>query len=183
MKRVFAALGLGILAGCSPVVTSATFSDGGGSLISIHLATDREQAGLKPVRFEGQVIFMESDPILGDGEIAAVHSGRSAQGVVLDVHFTAEGAEELRKVTAENVGNRLVLMFGSKVVGVPVIRSRLEGPRVQMPIPAASADEAEVIVERVRARWPVQGREGGRPPKGRKLGLSNSNLFVAAHLW
>jgi preprotein translocase subunit SecD len=56
-----------------------------------------------------------------------------------------EGVEELRRVTAENVGQPLALMFGSDVVGVPVIRRQLQGPRAQLSIPAASADQAERI--------------------------------------
>jgi preprotein translocase subunit SecD len=125
-------------------------------LISMHIASEEETPGLQPISFEGREIFMEADPFLGDPEIAAVDPVRRGNGVVLHVHLTAEGVEKLRRVTAENVGRPLVLTFGSDVVGVPVIRGQIEGPRVQLSIPAASADQAELIIERVRARWPVQ---------------------------
>jgi hypothetical protein len=84
------------------------------------LAVVGETPGLQPISFEGREMFMEADPFLGDPEIAAVDPVRRGYGVILHVHLTAEGVEEL------------------------------------ISIPAASADQAELIIERVRARWPVQ---------------------------
>ena len=125
-------------------------------LVAVHLASPEPREGWTPVSFEGRDLFLEPEPVVADPDVRDVVATRSDEGVVLDVHLTAAGAERLRRVTAALIGEPLAIVLESRVVSAPVIRSAIAGGRVQMAVPA-SAVEAARIAERIRSRWPGTG--------------------------
>lgn len=142
------------LAACGSAV--GTSGESTAPLMSIQLASQEEQPGFEPVEFAGRALFMAPEPIVSDDDVAAAVAARGEDAVVLDMRLTPGGAEQLRKVTLDNIGRPLVLRFDSDIVGVPIIRSEISGSRVQLSVPATSDLEVDEIVERVRARWPVE---------------------------
>lgn len=96
-------------------------------------------------------------PPIPDPDIIGVNALRSEKEVFLDVRLDPAGAERLRTTTAENIGRSMVIMFDSRIVSAPTIFGEIgSSPRLQMAVPAGSAEEADDIVALVRARWPSE---------------------------
>ena len=130
-------------------------------LISMHLASQEEQPGYTRVEFEGVTFFVAPEPLIDDDEIAAAEVEPGEAGAVVGIELTETGAARLRRATAANIGEPIVLHFDSEIIGAPIIRSEIRGPRATLVVPATSDDEALEIVNRVRARWPAQDSTAG----------------------
>lgn len=152
MKRAAAVLIGAIAAACSGGGAGAN-EERAVPLLGFHLAAEQQGADVTPMDFEGRQVFVKQPAVIADPDILDVSAVQGDGGVILDVRLTPEGAEQMRRITGENIGRTIVILFNDRVVSTPVIQSEIAG-RGQVQIPARSADEAREIIEKVRARWP-----------------------------
>lgn len=155
MKRILA---LVLLAAAACVGAADRDVEEAPALIATHLAYEDDGPGLEPMSFGDRQLFVEREAVFSDPDIIGVNPSGNEQTVILDLRLDAAGAERLRTATAENIGRSMVIMFDSRIVSVPVIRGEIGsgGPSLQMGVPAGSPEEADEIVELVRARWPSE---------------------------
>jgi preprotein translocase subunit SecD len=98
--------------------------------LGIHVVQKDPAAGLTraTVADGGETIYLNPSPELTEKHLRkiAVGKGLDDDRIVI-LTFTEEGAAILARVTAANVGNRLAVLVGGRVVTAPVLQSRIPG--------------------------------------------------------
>lgn len=154
----------------------------------------------------GRTIRIRKEVLLDESSVASVRAGESPAGnAQITITWTPAGAATFRKVTAENVGRRLAVLFDGKLLTQPVIRSEIaggvaviegrltaaeaaaivkalgmatgEGASRAVPVPAASenGDAVEGVAVQLTAK-PAVWDEGGVPVV--LAGVRNSGTMI-----
>lgn len=80
---------------------------------------------LQSIRVRGQVLYMQSAPVLTRADLARVTPMKTKEGAAfLRLQFTPEGAGKLGEITRRNVGNWLLFTVNNQFVELP----RIGGP-------------------------------------------------------
>ncbi|GIW51504.1 MAG: hypothetical protein KatS3mg081_0859 [Gemmatimonadales bacterium] len=101
-------------------------------------------------------LYVADGNLVSDRDIQHVQYYLRDYGLVLDIHFSPEGAARLSEVTRQNVGKRLAIIIESELVTAPVISGPLKTDRIQLALPQADLPQgsADRIVRAIRGRWP-----------------------------
>ena len=118
-----------VLAGCGlgeeRFERSAPFKPG---VLKIHLAENAPGDGRRPATLPGSdaVVHLRAEPELTEAHLktVAVWNGQNDDKTVV-LMFNAEGTARLARLTAENVGKRLVFVIEDRIVMAPVIQSQI----------------------------------------------------------
>ena len=94
--------------------------------LRIHVAQETPAAGLTATVAEQSTIYMNPSPELTEEHLGKIAIGRGRTGDrILMLTFTDEGAATLARVTAANVGKRMVFIVAGRVVMAPVLQSQI----------------------------------------------------------
>jgi hypothetical protein len=76
----------------------------------------------------GQHIYLEGDAIVTNADIARadVVPGGSAAEFSIEVTFTPEGADKIRRATEDHIGEPLAILIDGRVAIAPVIRGTID---------------------------------------------------------
>jgi preprotein translocase subunit SecD len=95
--------------------------------------------------------------VVNDSHIEFLRVVRTATGLQLSIQFTEEGASRLRQATGSNIGKRLGIFLGSRLVSAPTVRSEIGGPNRRA---VAALPLAENEVDSVKAALEARFDEG-----------------------
>ncbi len=93
----------------------------------VRLAQEQSAPGLirTPIVGTDRVIYLHSDIVVTNGDIShsRVVPGDRPTRFWVEVEFSAEGAQKMRRATASHVGQPLAILIDGNVVLAPVLRS------------------------------------------------------------
>ena len=98
--------------------------------IEFFLAESQPADGLTKADVPGSQdpIYLHKESVLGPGDIESVRATKdAAKRPEIDVAFSEAGKQKMAKVTSENMGKRLAIVVGGKVIAAPHIISKIEG--------------------------------------------------------
>jgi hypothetical protein len=126
-------------------------------IIELRLAQEAPAPGFVRMEFLGRKggVYVAERGIVSDDGIEQIHVQRGAGGLLLDVHFSPEGAARLVEATKGGVGQHLAVLAKSRLAGASPIVAPLTvaGRRVTigLTLPSSAAEE---IAASIAARWP-----------------------------
>jgi hypothetical protein len=123
-----------------------------GHALAFELAESSAIAGEIGERYWRSYYLDRESQIKGDmvHEVAVQTNESTAESQLL-IEFDAEGAKRLEELTRSNLGHKLAIVWGGRVISAPVIRSVISGGKVPAslgPDSAAAEDLAASIRER-----------------------------------
>ncbi len=120
---------------------------------------------LQPIRVRGQVLHMQSAPVLTRADLARVTPMKTKEGAAfLRLQFTSEGAGKLGEITRRNVGNWLLFTVNNQFVELP----RIGGPVANGVIDIGMGSEQNAInVANIIVGAPPSGAAPGTPANPR----------------
>lgn len=80
------------------------------------------------VAASGRRIYLDEQAVVTNADISStdVVPGDSASEFSVEVTFTSEGADKMRRVTADHIGEPLAILIDGRVALAPVIRSAID---------------------------------------------------------
>ena len=120
----------------------------------IRLAESEPAEGLKPATVEGSKtkIYLHKEASLTAKDVSGAKSIKDDAGKpAVEIVLTDKGGEKLAKATAGHVGKPLAMIVDGKVIFAPVVRSKIEGPKVLV-TGHFSDEEAARIVKVVQGK-------------------------------
>ncbi|MDQ3996883.1 MAG: hypothetical protein M3303_07665 [Gemmatimonadota bacterium] len=125
-------------------------------IIQLRLAQETPGPGFVRMEFLGRKggVYVAERSIVSDDGIEQVHVQPAADGLLLDVHFSPEGAARLVEATKAGVGLQLAVLAKSRLVAAaPIVEPLTIGRRVNIGV-YAPAESAQAIAASIAARWP-----------------------------
>jgi hypothetical protein len=152
-----AALVVGTLLGtaCSRARTPEP-TNGKAPYLALHLAYGDSASGRQRLQHGDSAIYVLPDPILSDGDFAAVRPLTRPGALLLQVTCHPQACKRLVAVTGQNVGTHVAVLVASQVRGLAPIASAVGTGGSTTIAVDASGTEAERIVTEVRSRWPTR---------------------------
>jgi hypothetical protein len=83
------------------------------SILEIRLAQHHPGPALRGMALVGRAdtVYVSDDIVVSDDAVDSIFVRPTPTGLLLDVHFTADGAARLAEVTRANVGRQLAIIF------------------------------------------------------------------------
>ncbi|MEZ0471663.1 SecDF P1 head subdomain-containing protein [Luteimonas salinilitoris] len=107
--------------------------------VAFHLAAEPGQPDamtlpmLRQDDADTSVLALQPVPVVEGTQVASVDLGlEDGEFATLDLRLTGEGARRLRMATAENVGKRLAVVAGGRVISVATIMAEIPGGEVRI---------------------------------------------------
>lgn len=129
-------------------------STGTAPYLALHLAYDDSAAGRQRLQHGDSAIYVVRDPIVSDGDFAAVRPLTRPGALLLQVTCHPQACARLVTVTGENVGTHVAVLVALQVRGLAPIASAVGTGGSTTIAVDASGTEAERIATEVRSRWP-----------------------------
>lgn len=120
--------------------------------------------GMQRIEFAGTVLSMANEDVVNDSHIESMTVTRTETGLLLRVRFTPEGVERFSRMTQIQVGKRMGLLIGSRLVSAPTVAEPItlttRGLDVGLILPESEVDSVVAVLE---ARFdPVPNGNGRR---------------------
>lgn len=116
------------------------------------LADTVPSPGLQPVLLAhtGEAVYLHPESIVTRADVDRMEASRTADGVLLTLHFSAAGAVRMAEVTGSHPGRRLAMLVDGRPLIAPRIVARIDASSVPVhaAIPLDSA-EARQLIERL----------------------------------
>lgn len=156
--RALALMVVAALAGCGADTSETASDQENGPLLEVRLAHYEPAPGLDRVEFDGEELYVESDPVISDADLETVRADIRADDVLLHATLTSDAAFRLESATAEHIGRPVVIFWDSELKSAPVVQDAIGGGGGGTTIRLkATTEEAESIVAEVERRWPAEG--------------------------
>jgi preprotein translocase subunit SecD len=144
-----------VLSPANAVAQEIDVADPGTPLLQIRVTQEEVGAGMQQMELSGDVLFVASEAVVDDSHIEFLRATRTATGLQLRVQFTEEGASRLQQTTRSQIGKRLGLLVGSRLVSAPMVRSEIGGlpsRRAVVALPLAE-NEVDSVLAAFEARF------------------------------
>jgi hypothetical protein len=138
-----------------PMATPSPGSSGGQSeaLIAFRLVAPDEASGVEAVTLDGQVIWLESEVMASDDDLARPRFTPREGGWVLDVRFDADSGVRFDQALLDHYGREVALVVDAAVWRVLEVRPQLGASVVRATSNLADGD-ASRLQQRIDQRWP-----------------------------
>ena len=139
MRTTLSLLALALAAaGCGAVIISVT--QPGTAKLELRLIAANEADGFKVTTWDGKAtMFVEKRAPLTDRDVDKVRRSKLADGKpAIDLMLDQTAALALEDITSKNIGRRMAVLVGGKIVLAPTIKERIEGGHMTLAgLPAA----------------------------------------------
>lgn len=174
LRFVLAASAAVLLAACQPLKSQqapaaapapASAQPQPAPAVDFRLVQTQPGPQLQPIRVRGQLLHMQSAPVLTRADLARVTPMKTKEGAAfLRLQFTPEGAGKLGEITRRNVGNWLLFTVNNQFVELP----RIGGPVANGVIDIGMGSEQNAInVANIIVGAPPAGAAPGTPANPR----------------
>lgn len=124
-------------------------------VFQFRFAEEVSRPGLTPMSGPEGTFFVEPKIILSDVDIAMATSVRNAKQLLIHIRIKPEKAEYFRDLMEENIGRRMALLVGTRVVTAGVIAGGL-GPSITVGVElnALPPEAGSQMQQAILRRWP-----------------------------
>jgi preprotein translocase subunit SecD len=137
-----------LVAGCGAGLGSVT--QPGTSKLELRLIAATEADGFKVQTWDGKVTMtVEKLAPLNDRDVESVKLRKLPDGSpAIDIQLDQTAALTLEDITTKNVGRRMAILVGGKIVTAPTIKEKIAGGQMTVTGPDAAATQA--IYDRIK---------------------------------
>jgi preprotein translocase subunit SecD len=124
-------------------------------ILQLRLAQETPRPGFVRMEFLGRTggVYVAERSVVSDDGIEHIDVEPTADGLLLDVQFSPEGAARLAEATRAAVGLHLAVLATSRLVGAARIVGPLSGERRVTMEFHAPPELAQAIAASIAARW------------------------------
>jgi len=101
--------------------------------LQMKLAEDKPAGGLSEITMTAwgrtETFYLHDEVLIDNGDVEAASLTMWGDNPAVEVLFTREGGEKVARVTKENIGKRMAIIVGGRLVSAPVIRDEVSGGR------------------------------------------------------
>ena len=73
------------------------------------------------------------------------------QGPAINIVLPADFPKKFGKITEENIGHRVLMVLGDRILMAPVVRDKISTPSLQIALGGTNLDDARQIVSALRS--------------------------------
>lgn len=125
-------------------------------LFELRLVHDDPAPDRVPAEFDGDVVYLDAEPLISDVDLERVRSAIRPGKLLLRIECSPESAYRFETIMRQNIGRRVAVLFDSRIRSAPVVRAAVTCAGIDVGI-SATPEEAEQFAAMVRQRWPLDG--------------------------
>lgn len=142
---------IGIFAGCLVIAGTAQAGESRqtsrATAVTFRLVTTTATEGFDPMSYDGNQLYVSSDPSFSSGDIRSVETADA--GTSLRVMLTHKAAENLASLASRNQADRMAVLVGSRVVAAPTLDiADADGSTLLSGISSSLADRLVALLSR-----------------------------------